>query len=388
MNLHLYKQPQRGPKVKLAAIFNFIDSTIRILPQDEQSEALGMVNSDLEDRKIQTWQKDVVSSIANDASTMACDPPPALTKPPPPLVVNQIVTSPRVVVTRVAAPEPKHSDEISTKAIIGTVVGATAGAFIAYAMVKGDSENHQQPRFQERITYRTVDIPPQYELGQSRPITRVPIQDTHSRYGSFADGNHEARALAIGPLPPRAETLVPHSNPQSSRAASQKGSIMMIDKDRRSYAASGRNTVVREGLAHPPPSAPVTEVRMARDIPFPPHSQPSQYSRATSVTVKNRAHTKAPMTESREKLLPSLAPRDSISQVSTRVSRDSARLKRRHSSHHGRSKTGSRSQKDHEDGGASKAGSKHHSKVGNMVEDVVNIIKGTSIKDSEHRSKH
>ncbi len=348
-----------------------------------------MVDVDSEDRKIRAWQKDVVSSIANDVSTMAREPPPALSEPLP-IVVNQIVTAPRVVVTRVAAPEPKHSDEISTKAIIGTFVGATAGAFIAYAMVKGDSENHQQPRIKERITYRTVEIPAEYEVSQSRPINRIPIQDAHSRYGSFTDGNPGARALTIGPPPPRAETIVQsaHSTPQSFQAASQRGPIVMIDNDTRSRAACGRNTAGQERLAHAPPSAPVTEVRIARDVPLPVQNQASQYSRATSATVKNRVHTKALVIESQENLLPSIAPHDSISQVSTRNSRDDTRSKRHHSSHHSRSKTDSRSQKGHGGSGASKAGSKHHSIVGNMVDDVVSIIKGTSIKDSEHRSRH
>jgi len=357
-----------------------------------------MINSNSEDRKIRAWQKDVVSSIADDASTTARDPSPTLSNaPPPPLVVNQIVTTSPVVVTRIRAPEPKISDEIKTKAIIGTVVGATAGAFIAYAMVKGDSENHQQPRIRERITYRTIEVPAEYEVGQSRPVTRVPTQYARQRCGSFADGNSGARALTIGPPSPRAKTLIPssahshhsaRSDPLSYHAASQRGPIVMIDNDTRSRASSARNTFRQGDLAHLPPSAPVTEVRLARDVPLPAHSQASRYTRATSATVNDKPHNKTAIIESREKLLPSVSPHDSISQAGTSISRDSGRSKHRHSSHHGRSKAASRREKDHEGGRVCKAGSKHHSKVGDMVEDVVSMVKGTSINDGEHRSRH
>jgi hypothetical protein len=356
-----------------------------------------MISDDSEDRKIRAWQKDVVSSIADSAPATPCDPAPTVLRQPAPLVVNQIVTTPRVIVTRAAAPEPKHSDEISTKAIIGTFVGATAGAFIAYAMVKGDSANRQQLPSAQRITYRTIEVPAEYEGRHFSSTTRVPIQATHTHYGSFADGNPGTRALTIGPPPPRVETLLAssahlhntaYSNPQKFQVASQRSPIVMIDNDARSRVSSGRKTIRQEGTANPPPSAHVTVVRSARDVPLPAHSQASQYSRATSTTVNNRANTKAPKIEPRENLLPSIAPHDSISQVSTNKSRDGTRSKHRSSSHHGRSQTGSRSQKN--DGGreASKAGSKYHSKVGNMVEDVVSVIRGTSIKDNEHRRRH
>jgi len=366
-----------------------------------------MVSGNSEDEKIREWQKDVVRSIADDSSTAPTAPrdhPPARSSPPPaysnpsqhrPMVVNQIVTNPPVVVTRLRAPEPKPSDEISAKAMIGTLVGATAGAFIAYAMVKGDSENKQPAKIHERITYRMIEAPVEYDISQPRSITRIPIEDARSQHGSFANGNSGVRT--IGPSPTRAETLVPASEHsrhskhsgggdlRSYKAPSRGGPIIMIDNEQaneRSRASSGRKTVKQQDLTRSPPSAPITEVRTAKEIPLPARSQASRYSKASSATIKDP--TRGPPMEPRESLLPSVAPNDSISQVSTRISRNSGRSKPHRSSHHGRSDSRYRNQREYEGERKSKAGSRH--KVGDMVDDVIRVVKGTSIKGSERRS--
>ena len=98
--------------------------------------------------RVLAWTKDVARSMANEA------PPPTSQGPhpearyikreprpearykereSPKVIVNQIVTTPAVIVTRVR-PESRPKDEIRTKAVIGTVLGATAGAVVAYGM--------------------------------------------------------------------------------------------------------------------------------------------------------------------------------------------------------------------------------------------------------------
>ena len=363
-----------------------------------------MASTSSEDQKIREWQKDVIRSIGDDVSTSTRNLFPAPSGLPPPraetrlearpVVVNQIVTNPPVVVTRVKAPEPKPSDEISTKAIIGTVVGATAGAFIAYAMVKGDSESSPSPKAQETITYRTIEAPIEY-----RPGTRIPIQDANSTHRSLANGNSTIRT--IGPPPARAETLVSKSGRslnsggprgQSYKVVSRDGPIVMVDNEQisKSRASSTRYTVKQQNPINANPSAPVTEVRLARDVPLPTRSQNSRYSQATSATTI-QGQAKAPPRENPAPPplpLPSLAPSDSISQVSTRKSTGSGHSKHHHSSSHHGGRSGKsdhrKSEKEYEVRKASsKAGSKH--KMGEMVDDVVNIIKGTSMKESEHR---
>ncbi|KAL6721271.1 hypothetical protein ACLMJK_000373 [Lecanora helva] len=366
-----------------------------------------MVNSSSEDQKIRNWQKDVVRSIADDA------PPPARTYHAPPIqsdpprarpvVVNQIVTNPPpVVVTRMKAQEPKPSEEISTKAMIGTVVGATAGAFIAYAMVKGASEDSQPAKVQERITYRAVEAPAGYNAVQPRPVTRIPIEDSRSHHDPYTTRNSAVHTIA--PAPARAETI--HTTSQHSKHTddpsykiinSREGPIVMVDNeqnDTRSRAPppsrhttvppSHHTTIRQPAVAAPPPSAaPITEVRIAKDVPLPSHSQTSRYTRGTSATVRPRSPKQSPPNESREIPLPSVAPDDSISQVSTRISRDSGRSKRHHHSshhHHGHGKSERKSEREYEDRRSSR------SKVGDMVEEVVGALKGTSLRGSEART--
>ena len=84
--------------------------------------------------RVLAWTMDVAASTANEAPkpTSQAPHPEArhVDREPPRVVVNQIVTTPAVVVTRVKPEAPK--DEISTNAVIGTILGATAGAVVAY----------------------------------------------------------------------------------------------------------------------------------------------------------------------------------------------------------------------------------------------------------------
>ena len=84
--------------------------------------------------RVLAWTKDVAASTAIEAPkpTSQAPHPEArrVEQEPARVVVNQIVTTPAVVVTRVKPESPK--DDISTKAVIGTILGATAGAVVAY----------------------------------------------------------------------------------------------------------------------------------------------------------------------------------------------------------------------------------------------------------------
>ena len=90
--------------------------------------------------RVLAWTKDVADSIADEASRSTYKAQQRETRhverESPKVVVNQIVTTPAVVVTHVRA-ESAPKDEISTKAIIGTLLGATAGAAVAYGTCRG-----------------------------------------------------------------------------------------------------------------------------------------------------------------------------------------------------------------------------------------------------------
>ena len=85
--------------------------------------------------RVLAWTKDVAKSTAKEAERSTAQAPHStaqhIEREPPRLVVDQIVTTPAVVVTRVRS-ESTPKDEISTRAVIGTVLGATAGATAAY----------------------------------------------------------------------------------------------------------------------------------------------------------------------------------------------------------------------------------------------------------------
>ena len=85
--------------------------------------------------RILAWTKDVAKSTAIEAPPGTSQAPQPevryVEQEPPRVIVNQIVTIPPVTVTR-TRPEPRPKDEISTRAVIGTVLGATAGAVVAY----------------------------------------------------------------------------------------------------------------------------------------------------------------------------------------------------------------------------------------------------------------
>ena len=93
--------------------------------------------------RILAWSKDVAYSTAKEARDPRAQSPHSkprrleqehtqvVEQETPRVIVNQIVQTPAVVVTRVRS-EPIPKEEISTKAVIGTVLGATAGAVVAY----------------------------------------------------------------------------------------------------------------------------------------------------------------------------------------------------------------------------------------------------------------
>lgn len=88
-----------------------------------------------ENDRVLAWTKDVAKSTAIETPPRTFQAPqPELRyveQEPPRVTVNQIVTIPPVFVTR-TRPESRPKDEISTRAVIGTVLGATAGAVVAY----------------------------------------------------------------------------------------------------------------------------------------------------------------------------------------------------------------------------------------------------------------
>lgn len=292
--------------------------------------------NDQEDRRVLAWQRDVAKSTASEASRLEVQPSPA-ERIPAQIIVNQIV-QPTVVVTRTRTEEPKPTDEISTRTIVGTILGATAGAVVAYAMTKGDSESHQPTQIQRKITYRTMEAPAAHDLVRQDVLVRnssLPISNSVVRTIPM-DSSSRSR---VNTLPPSSEHSR-RSSPTVVRSADAgpviqtnngtRISVVEPQGSRASHTSSSSRTVRK---ADAPPQAPtVITVKTAKDIPLP----------ASMVSGREREELKI---DER-----SVHPHDSVSQVSSR--RDGK------SKHHGGSKAGSDRDYGHKSENASKAGSR------------------------------
>ena len=303
---------------------------------DKDTKAPSIYANDQEDQRVLAWQRDIAKSTASEASRLEVQPTPA-ERIPTQIIVNQIV-QPAVVVTRTRIEEPKPTEEISTRAIVGTILGATAGAVVAYAMTKGDSESHQQPHTQRTITYRTIEAPAGQDLVR---------QDVLARNGSLPNSNSVARALPIDSSPRSRVNTLPPSSEHSRRSSptvvrsADAGPVIQTNNGTRisvvepqgsrvSHTSSSSKTVRKADLSPQPPT--VITVKSAKDIPLP----------ASMVSTREREELKI---DDR-----SVHPHDSVSQVSSR--RDGK------SKHHGGSRAGSDKDHGHKSEKASKAGSR------------------------------
>lgn len=291
---------------------------------DKDTKAPSIYANDQEDQRVLAWQRNVAKSTASEVSRLEVQPTP-VERIPTQIIVNQIV-QPAVVITRTRPAEPKPTDEISTRAIVGTILGATAGAVVAYAMTKGDSESHQQPHIERKITYRTIEAPAAQDLVR---------QDALVRNGSLPNSNSVVRTIPIDSSPrTRVNTLPPssehsrRSSPTVVRSAdagpviqTKNGTRISIGApqgSRASLTSSSSKTIRQADLSPKQPT--VITVKSAKDIPLP----------ASMVSSRERDE---PKLDDR-----SVHPNDSVSQVSTR--RDG---KSKH--HGGGSKSGS--ERDH-----------------------------------------
>ncbi|KAK3173391.1 hypothetical protein OEA41_006720 [Lepraria neglecta] len=304
-----------------------------------------------EGRRVLAWQHDVADSMTREAPRLAVQATP-VEQAPPRIIINQVVNTPGVVVTRVRTEEQKPSDEISTRAIVGTILGATAGAVVAYAMSKGDSESHQQPQTQSKITYRTIEAPPAQDVVRVETITRNSDHGSYANHSSLANSRPTSRGLPIESVPRTyVETLVDPSKtsrrpyhtvvrredagPVVQTNGGTRISVGEPQGPRASHASSNR-TIQRAEMMPLPPSV-ATQARLARDVPLP-------SSQATSLASKVKE-------DSRLDVKSSIHPHESVSQVSTRRSGKSKH-------HHGGSRSGSEKGHGHKSEKGSKAGSK------------------------------
>ena len=320
--------------------------------RDKSFEPARSTAGNTDDPRVLTWQKDVAKSTAGrDLQT---------TTGPAKVTVNNI-TTPTMVITQ-SSPEIKPRNEISSKAIIGTLLGAAAGAAVAYAMTKAEEESPPKPAEPRIVSYRTIEAP-RPSVAQSAIESRQPYVESAfshtprtvvqqieypeppaSVVSRSAKSHHTASTLGLQPIaaPPPRSTLIDTFIPPSEVSRYPRPASLVrhhTDSQIRSLGSHAPSGISRHSKspAAPPsssgassiahtitpadfiPAAPasvVTEVRTARDMPLPD-------SRATSLAD---AHGNVSVVGGG-----SVAPSDSISQAGSKKSRVSSSGGTRHS---------------------------------------------------------
>lgn len=341
-----------------AAVLDFDQNSIEVMHRPEApAPARSERGSDASG--VLSWQKEVArSTVSQDARSH---------KTKPQTVVTNIVKPAIMVANPSAATE--SGNDVSSKTFIGTLLGAAAGAAVAYAMTKGEENSNKAAG---NIAYQVVEAARSYtthstavpqpayaqssasRISHKEPQTleypRSQLSATRSVASYQAPSSYEptSRLTITAPPPPQAstliETFVPPSEvpryrrPSMSRSqtdgviSSSRRSIatsQLSSRPKPSRAFSAAKTVTEAYLPPSSQSSIVTEIRQPRDVPLP-------ASKATSVTSKLESDLRRMVLEPRQEedtgtVLASVAPSDSISQAASKRSRGSKRSSR-HSS--------------------------------------------------------
>lgn len=305
-----------------------------------------------DDNRFLSWQK----GVARDMAVVTARPESIANR----ITVNNFTTPPMVVSHPIV--EPSCKSENSTKSLIGTLLGAAAGAAVAYAMTKGEEES-RKAAVARGTSYQIIEAPKlpsasmvddprnaycQSEasdsqhgivrhIGHTRTIMPVADHIPYRNHDSLSEKNLVSRTLATIPYrgtlvdtfvpsseasrcPPRLTTrshtdsFVKPLNGQNSSMASR------LTKASRAFSVA--NTITPTNY-RPSNESVVTEVKVARDMPLP-------SSRASSSIGKYSS-------DDTGRVLSSVAPSDSVSQAGSKKSHANT-----HSMRHGGSTSQSR----------------------------------------------
>lgn len=335
-----------------AAVRDFDDNSIEAMHRERLQERSDRSDMSREDQRVLSWQKEVARSSSGDATHVE--------KPTSRVMINN-VTTPTAFVSRVA-PAAREDGEMSTKALVGTLLGAAAGAAVAYAMTKGEAESLRTPPTQT-ITYQTIEAnnprrtqsvassrrsyPPskssyaprtilrelEYRNVSGSAIGRSELLETTSSTRRLPGPTVAAGMLLASTLidtfvpPSEIRPFPPHPIARSHTDSNIGRSQAVFRPSKMSRASSAIKVVTQSDHKSSLRSPAVTEIKLARDVPLPVSGATSQVSRQPTASQPHDLDMK---TE-----LGSVAPSDSVSQAGSRKSRGSKR-----SSHHSRSRTG------------------------------------------------
>ncbi|MCJ1254004.1 hypothetical protein MMC24_001818 [Lignoscripta atroalba] len=277
-----------------AAVLDYDHNSIEVVHRDEDDNMSRTTISDRpEGSRVLTWQKDVARSTANGRSSTGRTPSRTL-------VHN--ITMPTVVVSQAAA-ERTSNDDMSSKNLIGTLLGAAAGAAIAYAMTKGEAESTSRP---ETAWPRTTTVYQAIEAAQSSPgsvITTIsepryqqPSASTHSPSTIYPRSHHSSsrpRAIEAPPLPNSRSTLIETFIPPTEVAR-----YTTAPSSRSNITRSHTDTItIRSSTSHcpKPPSRASSTAKTITQADFPPPAARPSSSHSTNLSRRDiAANSKSP----------------------------------------------------------------------------------------------
>lgn len=360
-----------------AAVLDFDNNSIEVMYREKKSaSARSTVSSWQQDIARYSAERSNVSSSPQDVAKDSTERISQVVKSPPRITVNNYTTAPTLLVSQ-TAPETKPKDEMSSRAIIGTLLGAAAGAAVAYAMTRAEEEDIKAAE-SRNITYRAIEAPrsevAQSEKGCKQAYSQTVVSHTPRTVIQQIDYPEPAASVAgrsskshhtisgvptLGPRTLTSTTLGPRSalmdnasesswHPPGSLLRSHTDSqvklfstkaLSNISQHPESSAKSSTSKTIMPSDFKAAKGSVVTEVRVARELPLP-------ESRNGSVVTEVRVARDLPLPDSRAtsildlgSVAGSVTPSDSVSQAGSKKSRPSGRTKRHSSSKLRESKT-------------------------------------------------
>ncbi|KAL8695232.1 MAG: hypothetical protein Q9218_000270 [Villophora microphyllina] len=392
-----------------AAVLDFDDNSIEVMHRRDQVGNASRSAHGSEANRVLSWQKDVAESTVNQSPQV---------KQPNARVLVTNITKPTIMVSN-PSNHTSGGGEMSSKSLIGTLLGAAAGAAVAYAMTKGEegggnqalgnlayhaveaARSHMAPSAtgsRQSHSQSTVSYAPQREpQSLEYPRSELPSANGSVMSNPAISPEYPSNRLTItAPPPPHASTLietfvppseVPRYRRQSISRSQTDGALPSSKSSHVSSHVSSRSKPSRASSAmtvtqaHNKPSgrsSVVTEVRQPRDLPLP-------ASKATSIASRNpldlrRLVLDPDRHDDAGTVIDSVAPSDSISQAGSKRSRGSKRSSR-HSSRAGTQRgdgEGSEVSQKTVKAGKSQAGGRRAS--------IMSLPVRSSSKTSVHRS--
>ncbi|KAL9603694.1 MAG: hypothetical protein Q9219_001013 [cf. Caloplaca sp. 3 TL-2023] len=390
-----------------AAVLDFDENSIEVMHRREKSRS-GHSEPGSEASRVLSWQKKVAkSTVSQDAQS---------SRPESRVAVTNVLT-PTIMVAN-QAPQAKSGDDKNSKALIGTLLGAAAGAAVAYAMSQGEESSTKaassiafqvveaakshlapsgaaaQPSYPNSMISRSAQRGPQ---GLERLGSQISASQSFVSYHVPSSHEPMTRLTITAPPPPQASTLIdtliqPSEVPRYSRHSvsrsqtdgallSSRHSVAVTQSSSRSKpsrAYSASKVATQAGLGPSTRSSIVTEIRNPRDVPLP-------TSKSTSVASRREPDLRRVVLDPAHggdtgTVLDSVAPSDSISQAPSKRSKGSKR-----SSRHG-SRAGSRREDDNASQASERTVKAEKARTGSRRPSIMSLPLRTSSKTSVHRS--